>query len=128
MAFDSSPPRTGLIFLFGVISVLTLTALKFVFDSYFDKAVLGEQARKAALYPTKSLYAVRKEQDRLLHEGPLPIDRAVWLVGERGRRVSKMIEPQPSEDTGALLGWKQSPTGWKSRSVAAATDDVGKTP
>lgn len=40
---DDSPPRNRTIFVYSVISVISLIALKYVFDSYMDWSALGQQ-------------------------------------------------------------------------------------
>lgn len=103
---DDSPPRNNVILIAGIISLVTLVGLKFVFDSYLE-AQRGE-ARTAHLETstTSELLAEHREQVfSRLHAADMPIDQAMARLAEDGRRGFPQVLPLQSTDEGARLGW-----------------------
>lgn len=119
MATDNSPPRNGLILLIAVASVLTLGALKFVFDSYYRYVMEDEVAAKLAQSPPTELRAARIEDQQRLASGPMPIDRAIKDLA-RNREA-----PQQSADDGPMLGWSKAPRPLVAPTTATAIPDGG---
>ncbi len=119
MATDNSPPRNGLILLIAVASVLTLGALKFVFDSYYRYVMEDEVAAKLAQSPPIELRAARLEDQQRLASGPMPIDRAI-------KDLAKNREaPQQSADDGPMLGWSKAPRPVVAGSAVPSVPDGG---
>lgn len=119
MATDNSPPRNGLILLIAVASVLTLGALKFVFDSYYRYVMEDEVAVKLAAAPPTELRAARVEEQQRLSSGPMPIERAIKDLA-KNRDV-----PQQSADDGPMLGWSKAPRPLVAGNAVAPAPDGG---
>lgn len=49
-------------------------------------------------------------QRQALETGPMPIDRAVRLLAERGRGASPLVTPEPSTDPAPAAGWMHHPS------------------
>ena len=110
MAHETTEPRTTLIIFFTAVSVVTLSLLQPIFNSYFD-SIMGEEARvqqveNARYY--RQYNALRADQTAELSEGPLPIERAMEAVAAR-RHELPAITPEPSNDLQALAGWTFHP-------------------
>lgn len=105
MATDHTPPRSQLIVLYGVLSMLVLFALKFVLDGYFTRLSDEQFSAKILTEPARELNALRKEQTRELQRGSMPINRAMRLFLRDGRHGIGLVAPQPSSDPRPLTGW-----------------------
>lgn len=105
MGHDKTPERNNLIFFYTMLSVATLVALAFIFNSYFVALSEGEVNDKLS-QPADELEQVRSSQLEDLRSGPVPVDRAMKVVA--GRERAPAVTPAPSGDLGALEGWNQA--------------------
>ncbi len=109
MATDHTPPRSQLIVLYGVLSVLVLVALKFVLDSYYTNLTDAQVASKVLKVPARELKAIMAEQRRQLQAGVMSIDHAKLLYIKEGRMGLSALSPQASTDPRPLAGWNHFP-------------------
>jgi hypothetical protein len=104
MATDQSPPRLRIIVTIAIGTVVTLVALKFVFESYYT--IVIEDVAASKLVKPDELTALRASEAAKLNNGPaIPIDQAMQQLAAQGRMGSTLITPQPSDDIGPLTGW-----------------------
>lgn len=97
-----------------------LFALQIWYASYLDVAVIHGDL--SAVRMSKELEVVRNEEHAKLVSGPLPIDKAMEALAQRGRKEFPKLAVQPSDDISAMSGWMHKP-GFKvyvPRPVAAA--------
>lgn len=125
MATDQSPPRSNLILVIAVGTVVTLISLKFIFDSYFTDMMESEARAKVAT-PEEVVALHADEQKRLTTAPAIPIDQAMTELGQKGRLFSADIAPQQSDDRGALTGWQHLHDG-ENGEAAPAAGDAGTT-
>lgn len=107
MATDNSPPKIRVILTIAFSSVVILGALNFVFKSYFQ--MMTDEAVHAHLRPAAELLKLREGEQRNLTSGAMPIDKAIALLGSKGRDADKDITPEPSADMGPMVGWVRAP-------------------
>jgi hypothetical protein len=105
MAVDKSPPNLKLIATIGVIVLVTLVGLNFVFQSYMG--YMTDMAYREKLAPTKEKEAQLAAEQVAFSKAKLPIDQAMKQVAA-GTRAPE-IAPQQSDDTGPLTGWMKNP-------------------
>jgi hypothetical protein len=105
MATDQSPPRTRLIVTLTIVTVVSLGALKPIFDSYYTD--MFESEAKAKLAAPDEVRNERAEEDKRLNGGPLSIDKAMGVLAH-GREGSALIEPRQSNDVAPLVGWARN--------------------
>ena len=105
MATDDSQPRNQLILIIAAVTVVTLFALKFVFDSYFIGMMEGEAKAKQA--QPEELWKLREDEKKKLEGSPVPIQKAMGDLVSKGREGSSLIAPQASDDDGPMVGWSQ---------------------
>lgn len=122
MATDNTPPRNALILGIAAASVVTLGALKFVFDSYYHHVMEAEVAAKSL--PPEELRAARVADQQKLATGPMPIDRAMQDIA---KSREALIKPEQSTDDGPMQGWSKAPRNFVGPTAladagAAATD------
>ncbi len=104
MATDQSPPRLRLIITIALGTVVTLTSLKFVFESYFTDIM--EEAAASKLVTPDEVNALHATEAKKLTTAPaIPIDQAMSQLASQGRLASTVITPQPSDDVAPLTGW-----------------------
>ncbi|MEZ4261599.1 MAG: hypothetical protein R3B36_21150 [Polyangiaceae bacterium] len=132
MANDNTPPRIRLIVTVTVITVVTLIALKFVFDSYF--AYMSDQATHEKLAEPIARRNLAEIEKKHLTGSPLPIEAAMAKLARGARTDAELsdVEPKPSDDNGPLIGWSKLPKPLPTphpRPAATlgevATDDAG---
>ena len=127
MATDQSPPRSNLILVLAVATVITLVSLKFIFDSYFTDMMESEARAKVAT-PDEVVTLHADEQKKLTTAPAVPIDQAMAELGQKGRLFSADIAPQQSDDRGALTGWAHLHDGENAAAPApAAASGAGTT-
>lgn len=102
---DDSPPQNGLIFLYTVLTVLTLVGLKFVFDSFLDSSRRTVQAGHISESVASARLAEHREEVRRRLSEDGSIDETISSLAERGRGAYPQIRPFPSEDRGSREGW-----------------------
>jgi hypothetical protein len=109
MANDNTPPRIRLIVTVTFITVVTLVALKFVFDSYF--AYMSDQATHEKLAEPVARRNLAEIEKKHLTGSPLPIEAAMAKLAQGARTDGDLsdVEPKPSEDNGPLIGWSKLP-------------------
>jgi len=110
MATDNSEPRTGLIAQIAVLAVVTLIAVHTALVSYFDRVKREEEFKKIGAAPRDALMSLRAEESQRLTSGPMPIDKAMQQLVERGRMgAGSEIAPTESKDMAPLQGWSKMP-------------------
>jgi hypothetical protein len=107
MATDNSPPRIRVILTTAFSTLVILVTLKYVFDSYF--LMMASAAELDHLRPNEELALLRAGEEKNLTSGPMPIDRAMQILAQRGRAGEALIAPQPSDDLGPMVGWIRNP-------------------
>lgn len=105
MAIDNTPPKLKLIATVGIIVVVTLVGLNFVFQSYM--AYMNDMAMREKLAPPKDREAQAAAEQAAFAKAKMPVEQAMKQVAAGTRDPS--IQPQPSDDTGALTGWSKLP-------------------
>ncbi|MEM7447793.1 MAG: hypothetical protein AAF355_06085 [Myxococcota bacterium] len=154
MGYEKTEPKNNLILFFSVLSLVTLAALAFGFESYFkieadkqyDLAInrglpLGETPFSSAAQNRVSIqlrdpglvdpWQARREMERehlsQLTSDPMPISRAMHQLAERGRSSAPIVEPRSGNDLGAAQGWERLPlsvTGTLSSSADSVNDST----
>jgi len=104
MAIDNTPPRLKLIVTIGIITVVTLVGIDFVFKSYY--ATMTDQAQREKIAPVKDREDQHKAEALALSQAAMPVDKAMAQLAS-GRPDA--ITPQPSDDLGAVTGWSKLP-------------------
>lgn len=109
MAHDQTPPRMKLILQIAIVTPLILLLLKVILDSYF--VWISEEATAEKMAPTTELNKLREGEKKNLTSGPMPITAAMMEVskGRQEQGGPELIQPQQSDDTGALTGWSKLP-------------------
>ncbi len=105
MAIDNTPPKLKLIATIGVIVVVTLVGLNFVFESYM--AYMADMAAREKLAKPVEREAQAAAEQAAFGKAKMPIDQAMKQVAAGQRDPS--ITPQQSDDTGAMTGWSKLP-------------------
>jgi len=124
MATDQSPTRNRLILTIAIGTLFTLVGLKFVFDSYFTDMMESEALAKIAT--PDEVRQLREDEHKKLTGSPLPIERAMRELAQKGRDGSPLIAPQQSTDDAPLVGWAKGERAMQAASApAAATADAG---
>jgi hypothetical protein len=107
---DDTPPRNRVIFGYTVLTVVTLIALKFVFDSYLDVSRTATRREHIAdSRASRALAEYRRRERERLESGSMPVERAMRELGRRGRLAFPLIRPTESTDRAARVGWQQLP-------------------
>jgi hypothetical protein len=110
MPTDKSEPRTGLILKVGVAAIATLVATHAALVAYFDRAAQGEEYRKIGAVKAEALMGIRADEKQRLQSGPIPIDKAMQMMKERGRGgAGADIMPSASPDIAPMQGWVKLP-------------------
>jgi hypothetical protein len=129
MAHDKSEPRVGLIFQIGLFAVVILIGIRAALISYFDNIASAEEHRKWGETPATALINLHADEDKRLHEGPMPIDKAMQDVVVHGRMgASPDIMPSASRDMGPMQGWMKLPNEVPPQMMAAMSADAGAAP
>lgn len=105
-------PWNAWVLLMGVLTVLTLAALKPAFDAYYAGMLDRTVERHLATYDDLAvLEAANARAEAALGGGRLPIDRAMEQLATRGRLAFPAISPRPGaeQNLAALRGWGQMP-------------------
>lgn len=105
MATDNTPPRLKLIATIGVITVITLICLDFVFKSYY--AMMTDEAQREKIAPTRDREEQQKAEQAAMAKASVPLDQAMAQLAKNAR--PEVITPQQSEDLGAMTGWSKLP-------------------
>jgi hypothetical protein len=95
----------------GLVTALATAAglftLQIWYSSYLDVAVihgaLGDVPMGA------KLEVVRNEEHAKLTAGPMPIDKAMEALAQRGRGAFPQLAARPSDDLSAMSGWVHKP-------------------
>lgn len=109
MATDKTEPRLGLIVGMTILVVTGLVVFYYAITSYFIWVTEDEQRRKIVEQRPEQLMRLREDEERRLHSGPMPIERAMALLAS-GQRPAE-IAPRPSTDSSPLQGWSLLPRG-----------------
>lgn len=97
-----------------------LFALQLWVGSYIDVAVVHGDPSDVRM--SAALEAMRSEERAKLNTSPMPIDKAMEALAQRGRNAFPQLAVKPSSDLSAMSGWIHRP-GFKQyvpRSAAAA--------
>ncbi len=107
MAFDKSPTQNRTIALVALATGVALAALSPVFDSYFHHMM--EQEAHSKILPNTEVTELRAEAEKRLATSPVSLAKAKQDLETRGRESFADIQPKPSDDTRALVGWSKLP-------------------
>jgi len=123
MATDKSEPRIALIGKIGVLAIVTLVGVHFALAAYFDRAAQAEMQRKYGDIQPDALISVRADEKQKLTSGPVPIDQAMQMLGQKGRMgASPAIVPAPEKvDISPMQGWIKMPAQVPAPLEAAAS-------
>jgi hypothetical protein len=111
MATDKSEPRVGLIINVGLVSVVTVLAVRFALGTYFDHVAQAEELRKVSQAKPEALMELRTDEHARLMTGPVPIEQAMEDLAKKGRMgASPDIVPTASHDVAPLQGWMKMPS------------------
>src|SRR5262245_49807224 len=105
MAVDNSPVQNKIILIVGVVTLLTLASLKFVFDSYFDQ--MTDEVVRSKLTNPAALNEQRAKEQAKLTSGSVPISKAIADMAAKGRSdesLGRDLAPVQSDDKGPLIG------------------------
>lgn len=108
--WEQSAPKNALIVLVIGASALALLALKPGLDSYYDGMFRDVVTRQQRVYDDLAMVnAAAARADAQLHQGSMPIDRAMEQLATRGRMSFPAIRPEagPEQVLDALRGWSQ---------------------
>jgi hypothetical protein len=109
MATDKSEPRTGLIFRIGLLAIILLLALRGALISYFNGMASAEEERKFGHVVPEALNDLRADEKQRLSSGPVPVDKAMQEIVQRGRTADPDTMPSASRDLAPLQGWSKMP-------------------
>jgi hypothetical protein len=110
MATDKSEPRVGLIINVGLVSVITVVAVRIALGTYFDQVAQAEELRKVGRAKPEALMELRADEHARLMSGTMPIGQAMEDLAKKGRMAaSPDIMPTPSHDIAPLQGWTKMP-------------------
>jgi len=84
-----------------------LFALQLWYSSYLDVAVVHGDLSQMPM--DAKLEAVRNDERTKLAAGPLPIDKAMEALAQRGRSAFPQLAAKPSGDLSAMSGWVHKP-------------------
>lgn len=105
MATDQSPPRNRIIFISTMVTLLTLVALKFILDAYFDHMMTAEA--KAKLPATTELDKLKEAEEQALNSAQLPLPAAKHKLAEAPRYEQAGIIPVQTQDDAPVVGWSK---------------------
>ncbi|HKO95274.1 MAG TPA: hypothetical protein VJU61_29160 [Polyangiaceae bacterium] len=91
----------------ALVTAAGLFTLQLWYSSYLDVAVI--HGNLSNLPMDAKLEAVRKEEHTKLTTGPLPIDKAMEVLAQRGRNAFPKLAARPSDDLSAMSGWVRKP-------------------
>jgi len=123
MATDKSEPRIALIGKIGVLAIVTLIGVHIALTAYFDRAAQAEMQRKYGDIQPDALISVRADEKQKLSSGPMPIDQAMQMLGQKGRMgAGPAIMPAPEKvDISPMQGWIKMPAQVPAPLEAAAS-------
>jgi hypothetical protein len=84
-----------------------LFALQLWYSSYLDVAVVHGDLSQVPM--GAKLQAVRNDERAKLAAGPMPIDKAMAALAQRGRNAFPQLAAKPSGDLSAMSGWVHKP-------------------
>ena len=95
----------------GLCSALATTAALFTLQlwvrSYIDVAVVHGDLSDVRM--SAGLEAMRNEERAKLNTSPMPIDKAMEALAQRGRNAFPQLTAKPSSDLSAMSGWIHKP-------------------
>lgn len=109
MAVDKTEPRISLILKIGFIAIAGFIVTRIGLVSYFDSMTDEEEYDKIGRLKNPLLTEVREWEKVQLSSGPMPIDKSMNAIAEKGRMAMPQIEPKQSTDTAPLECWKMMP-------------------
>jgi hypothetical protein len=84
-----------------------LFTLQIWYASFLDVAVV--HGDKSDVPMAAKLQIVRNEEHAKLTSGPMPIDKAIEALAQRGRSAFPQLAAKPSGDLSAMSGWIHKP-------------------
>src|SRR5689334_21177834 len=84
-----------------------LFALQFWYSSFLDVSVVHRDLSDVRM--SAKLETVRNEEHAKLSAGPMPIEKAMQALAERGREAFPQLAVHPSSDLSAMSGWIHKP-------------------
>jgi hypothetical protein len=109
MATDKTEPKIVLILKIALTAIGVFIATRVGLVAYFDKMNDEEQFEKVGSQKNQALTDLRTYEKDMLATGPMPIDKSMQMIAEKGRMASEEIQPKPSDDTAPLECWKMMP-------------------
>jgi hypothetical protein len=91
----------------AVVTSAALFTLQIWYSSYLDVEVVHGDRSHVPM--DEKLSAVRNEERAKLAAGPMPIDKAMEALAQRGRNAFPRLAAQPSGDLSAMSGWVHRP-------------------
>ncbi len=109
MATDKTEPKIALILKIGFTAIACFIVVRVGLVSYFDSVTDEEEYEKVGKLKNPLLTEVRAWEKTELAAGPMPIDKSMNAIAEKGRMAMPQIEPKQSTDTAPLECWKMMP-------------------
>jgi hypothetical protein len=109
MAVDKTEPRISLILKIGATAIAGFIVTRVGLVAYFDSVTDEEEYAKVGRLKNPLLTEVREWEKAQLSSGPMPIDKSMTAIAEKGRMAMPQIEPKQSTDTAPLECWKMMP-------------------
>src|SRR5262245_58891148 len=91
----------------ALVTIASLFTLQLWYVSFLDVAIIHGSRDDARM--DAKLEAVRNEERATLGAGPMPIDRAMDALAQRGRSAFPKLAVKPSGDLSAMSGWIHKP-------------------
>ncbi len=92
---------------FALATSAGLFILQIWYSSYLDVAVIHGDVSHMPM--DAKLEAVRNEERAKLAAAPMPIDKAMEALAQRGRSAFPRLAAKPSADLSAMSGWVHKP-------------------
>jgi len=110
MGSENSEPNNINIVKIGILSIVTLVAVRFGLVSYFQIQKDAEYTVKIGAVVPADLTKLRGEEKRFLTESKTPITKAMEMVAKGGAAMAMPeMAKAPSADMQPMTGWLQRP-------------------
>ncbi len=106
MGYENTQPKTGMLALVMLGSVVLLALIQWGVSSYFDIQVEGEKERTIAHTPLVDRATAADHAAKLLSSGAVTLSRAMedWSTGARPQAITA----EASQDFSAWAGWSHA--------------------
>jgi hypothetical protein len=109
MAHDNQTPNIAFILKVAFLAITGFVVTRVGLVAYFDSVADEETYEKVGKLKNPLLTEVRSWEKAQLSSGPMPIDKSMNTIAEKGRMAMPQIEPKQSTDTAPLECWKMMP-------------------